>query len=47
VFDQLVTPIAYYLPEDEVRRWFETPRLTDVTISWHNRNSWRGAATIV
>jgi SAM-dependent methyltransferase len=46
VFDQLVTPIAYYLPEDEVRRWFDVAGLSDVTIAWHNRNSWRGSGTV-
>lgn len=46
VFDQLVTPIAYYLPESEVRRWFATPGFTDVKIAWHNKNSWRGSATV-
>lgn len=46
VFDQLVTPLAYYLPEQEVRSWFEQPGLTDVVIGWHNRNSWRGCATV-
>ena len=46
VFDQLVTPIAYYLPESEVRSWFEVPGLRDVTISWHNKNSWCGSGTV-
>jgi SAM-dependent methyltransferase len=46
VFDQLVTPIAYYLPGDEVRRWFEDRELQDVQIAWHNKNSWRACATI-
>ena len=44
VFDQLVTPIAYYLPRAEVESWFAD--LADVTIGWHNKNSWRGSATI-
>jgi len=46
VYDQLVTPIAYYLPEDEVRRWFAAEGLADVTIAWHNQNSWRGTARV-
>jgi len=46
VFDQLVAPIAHYLPESEVRSWFEADGLTDVTIAWHNQNSWRGSATV-
>lgn len=47
VYDQLVTPIAYYLPEREVRSWFEGTRFRDVTLAWHNRNSWRASATVV
>lgn len=47
VFDQLVTPIAYYLPESEVRSWFDVDGLSDVTISWHNKNSWRGCGTVI
>lgn len=46
VFDQLVTPIAYYLPEAEVRSWFDVTGLSDVTISWHNKNSWTGTGTV-
>jgi SAM-dependent methyltransferase/uncharacterized protein YbaR (Trm112 family) len=46
VFDQLVTPIAYYLPESEVRGWFDAAGLSDVTIAWHNKNSWRGSGTV-
>jgi SAM-dependent methyltransferase len=46
VFDQLVTPIAYYLPEREVRSWFDRPALRDVCIGWHNKNSWRGSAIL-
>ena len=46
VFDQLVTPIAYYLPRAEVTSWFDVDGVSDVTIGWHNQNSWRGAATV-
>jgi hypothetical protein len=46
VFDQLVTPIAYYLPEAEVRSWFNSGRFDDVRIAWHNQNSWRGCAVV-
>lgn len=47
MFDQLVTPVAYYLREDEVRRWFDTDDLSDVNLQWHNENSWRATATRV
>lgn len=46
VYDQLTPPIAYYLPGDEVRRWFDRPGLTDVRVAWHNANSWRACARI-
>src|SRR5207237_775670 len=35
VFDQLVTPIAYYLTRAEVESWFAG--LSGVTIGWHNK----------
>jgi SAM-dependent methyltransferase len=46
VFDQLVTPIAFYLPREEVQRWFESAGMTDAKIAWHNKNSWRGSGTV-
>jgi SAM-dependent methyltransferase len=46
VFDQLVTPLAFYLREDEVRAWFDVPGLADVQLGWHNQNSWRACATV-
>jgi hypothetical protein len=42
VFDHLVAPVAFYLRREEFERWFEGSKLRDVTISWRNRNSWRG-----
>lgn len=45
VFDQLVTPVAYYLPEDEVRRWFESG-FCDVDVRWKGRYSWTAVATV-
>ena len=45
VFDQLVTPIAHYLSEAEVRAWFSArDDVVEVEVSWHNRNSWRATA---
>jgi SAM-dependent methyltransferase len=46
LFDQLVTPIAHYLPEAEVRRWFERADLAGAMIARHNANSWRGSARV-
>ena len=45
VFDQLVTPVAHYLPEAEVRRWFARG-WQDVAIRWKGRYSWTGVGTV-
>lgn len=42
VFDHLVAPVAFYLRREEFEGWFQRSKLRDVTISWRNRNSWRG-----
>lgn len=47
MFDQLVTPVAFYLREDEVRSWFATDCLDDVRVEWHNENSWRASAEVI
>lgn len=46
VHDHLNPVIAHYIPEAEFRSWFASLDLTDVTIGWHNENSWRGTATV-
>ena len=46
VFDHLVAPTAFYIPREEFETWWRELGATDVTISWHNRNSWRGFGTI-
>ncbi len=46
VFDQLVTPVAYYLRGDEVRAWFEGKPFKDVEVRWHRKYSWTGTAQI-
>ncbi len=45
VFDQLVTPVAYYLREEEVRPWL-APGFRDVTLRSHRGYSWTGLATV-
>jgi len=45
VFDQLVTPVAYYLTGDEVRAWL-AHGFRDVTLRSHRGYSWTGLATI-
>jgi SAM-dependent methyltransferase len=46
VFDQLVTPIAFYLPEAEVRSWFTEGGFQNVTLSAFRSNSWRGSGIV-
>lgn len=45
VFDQLVTPVAHYLPGDEVRRWV-AHGYADPVVRWHNRYSWTCTAVV-
>jgi SAM-dependent methyltransferase len=44
VFDQLVAPTAFYHSREEFVDWFQTAHTTEVNISRHNNNSWRGTA---
>jgi len=46
VFDHLVAPTAFYISRDEFESWWRDVGATDVHISWHNKNSWRGTGTI-
>jgi hypothetical protein len=46
VFDQLVTPVAFYLSRGEVESWFKGPLFKDVGLRWHNRMSWTATATV-
>jgi SAM-dependent methyltransferase len=42
VFDHLVAPTAFYIPREEFEEWWRELGARDVTIGWHNSNSWRG-----
>jgi hypothetical protein len=42
VFDHLVAPTAFYLSRAEFEEWWRGIGATEVTIGWHNKNSWRG-----
>jgi len=42
VFDQLVAPTAAYIRGEELRSWFETAGLEDVSVVSRHGNSWRG-----
>lgn len=46
VFDHLVAPTAFYIPREEFESWWRELGATDVVITWHNKNSWRGFGTI-
>lgn len=45
VFDQLVTPVAYYLSGDEIRSWLVNG-FRDVAVRSHRGYSWTGLATV-
>jgi uncharacterized protein YbaR (Trm112 family) len=45
VFDQLVTPVAYYLAGDEVRGWL-AEGFSDVMVRSHRGYSWTGVASV-
>ena len=46
VFDHLVAPTAFYLSREEFESWWRGIGAEDVTITWHNRNSWSGLGRI-
>jgi SAM-dependent methyltransferase/uncharacterized protein YbaR (Trm112 family) len=46
VFDHLVAPTAFYISRDEFEDWWREAGARDVTITWHNKNSWRGTGVI-
>jgi hypothetical protein len=46
VFDHLLAPTAFYISRKDFADWWDEIGVNDVTISWHNRNSWRGFGRI-
>ena len=46
VFDHLVAPTAFYIARAEFEEWWRELGARDVTISWHNKNSWCGRGVI-
>jgi SAM-dependent methyltransferase len=46
VFDHLLAPTAFYISRPEFEEWWRDIDARDVTITWHNKNSWRGFGTI-
>lgn len=47
VFDHLVAPTSHYISRAEFTEWWEGIHAGDVTIDWHNQNSWRGFGQVV
>jgi len=46
VFDHLVAPTAFYIPRAEFEEWWSELGARDVTITWHNKNSWCGRGVV-
>jgi len=46
VFDHLVAPTAFYISREEFADWWRQISAGEVSIGWHNRNSWRGFGKI-
>jgi len=46
VFDHLLAPTAFYISRAEFEEWWHDIGARDVTITWHNKNSWRGFGAI-
>ncbi|HSS20922.1 MAG TPA: methyltransferase domain-containing protein [Pyrinomonadaceae bacterium] len=46
VFDHLVAPTSHYIKREEFAEWWREIEAQDVTITWHNKNSWAGFGKI-
>jgi SAM-dependent methyltransferase len=46
VFDHLVAPTAFYISRQDFEDWWRDAGASDVTITWHNKNSWRGTGKV-
>jgi len=46
VFDHLVAPTAFYISGEDFAEWWREIGAQNVTITWHNSNSWRGFGRI-
>jgi SAM-dependent methyltransferase len=42
VFDHLVAPTSHYIRREDFEEWWRDVKASDLTIGWHNKNSWRG-----
>jgi SAM-dependent methyltransferase len=46
VFDHLVAPTSHYIRREDFEAWWRDVKASDLTIGWHNKNSWRGFGKI-
>jgi SAM-dependent methyltransferase len=46
VFDHLAAPTAHYIDRKDFEEWWCEVDAKDVTVGWHNKNSWRGFGRI-
>jgi SAM-dependent methyltransferase len=46
VFDHLVAPTAFYISKAEFENWWKEIGAENVSIIWHNQNSWCGCGEI-
>lgn len=46
VFDHLVAPTSHYIHRQDFEEWWRDVGARDVTIGWHNKNSWRGLGQV-
>ncbi len=46
VFDHLVAPTSHYIHRKDFEDWWREIGAKDLTVGWHNRNSWRGFGRI-
>lgn len=46
VFDHLVAPTAYYITREEFESWWRAVGAEEVSVGWHNSNSWRGLGRV-
>jgi SAM-dependent methyltransferase len=46
VFDHLLAPTSFYISREEFETWWRDIGASEVEISWHNKNSWRGRGMV-
>ena len=46
VFDHLVAPTSHYIRREEFEAWWRDIEAKELSVGWHNKNSWRGFGKI-